>query len=100
MAILKGTLDVLVLKTLSRRAVVALVVGEGLTLTGLGLAAALTGAAAASHALGALRFGVSRLDPAIYAGVTALLAVTSAVACWFPARRPARVDPSATLREE
>jgi ABC-type lipoprotein release transport system permease subunit len=62
----------------------------------IGLAAAV----AASRALVTLLFGVSRLDPLTYAGVIALLAGVSAVACWIPAARAARVDPSITLRAE
>ena len=45
-------------------------------------------------------FGVSRLDPMTYAGVIVLLAGVSAVACWIPAWRAARVDPAVTLRAE
>ena len=58
------------------------------------------GAVAASHALATLLFGVSRLDPVTYLGVIALLVGVSAIACWVPAWRAARVDPSITLRAE
>jgi putative ABC transport system permease protein len=43
-------------------------------------------------------FGVSRLDPATYLGVAALLSAVAAVACVLPAMRAARVDPSSTLK--
>jgi putative ABC transport system permease protein len=78
----------------------ALVMRQGLALTCAGVAIGLAGAAAASQALVALLFGVSRLDPATYLGVTALLLVMSGIACWVPALRAARVDPSITLRSE
>jgi putative ABC transport system permease protein len=84
----------------SRGHILALILRQGMTLTGIGVAAGLCGAAAASSALVSLLFGVSRLDPAAYLGVVALLAVVSAVACWVPAWRAARVDPSITLRAE
>jgi ABC-type lipoprotein release transport system permease subunit len=45
-------------------------------------------------------FGVSRLDPATYLGVTALLSAVSLGACGAPAWRAARVDPAITLRAE
>jgi putative ABC transport system permease protein len=84
----------------SRRDIVALVVRQGMSLTGLGVVIGLCGAAAASGALVSLLFGVSRLDPVTYLGVIALLAGVSAIACWIPAWRAARVDPSITLRVE
>jgi putative ABC transport system permease protein len=80
--------------------ILALVLRQGMTLTGVGVAAGLCGALAASRALVSLLFGVSWLDPAAYLGVVALLACVSAVACWAPAWRAARVDPSITLRAE
>ncbi|MBV8856054.1 MAG: ABC transporter permease [Acidobacteria bacterium] len=84
----------------SRGHILALVLRQGMKLTGIGVAAGLCGAAAASSALVSLLFGVSRLDPAAYLGVVALLAAVSAAACWVPAWRAARVDPSITLRAE
>jgi putative ABC transport system permease protein len=84
----------------SRGNILALVVRQGMTLTGLGIAIGLGGAVAASRALITLLFGVSRLDPITYLGVIVLLAGVSAIACWVPAWRAARVDPSITLRAE
>jgi putative ABC transport system permease protein len=84
----------------SRGHILALILRQGMTLTCIGVAAGLCGAAAASSALVSLLFGVSRLDPAAYLGVVALLAAVSAAACWVPAWRAARVDPSITLRAE
>ena len=82
----------------ARRAasILALVVRQGMTLTGVGMALGLAGAAAASQTLATLLFGVSRLDPITYGGVTALLC-RAAVACAVPAWRAARVDPAITL---
>jgi putative ABC transport system permease protein len=69
-------------------------------LAGLGIAIGLAGAVAASRAIAALLFGVSRLDPVTYLGVIALLAGVSAIASGVPAWRAARVDPASTLRAE
>ena len=79
------------------------VYGVGLVIAALiyvVFAAGLCGAAAASSALVSLLFGVSRLDPAAYLGVVSWLAAVSAAACWVPAWRASRVDPSVTLRAE
>ena len=84
----------------SRAGILALVLRQAMTLTALGVALGLIGAAAATRAIASLLFGVSRLDPVTYLGVIALLAAVSAIACWAPAWRAARVDPSTTLRAE
>lgn len=80
--------------------ILALVFRQGMTLTALGVAIGLSGAAAASGALITLLFGISRLDPITYLGVIALVLGVSGVACWVPARRAAQVDPAITLRAE
>jgi putative ABC transport system permease protein len=84
----------------SRADIVGLVVRQGMTLTSLGLAIGLAGAAAASRAIVAMLFGVSSLDPMTYVGVAGLLGAASAIACSVPAWRAARVDPAITLRAE
>jgi putative ABC transport system permease protein len=84
----------------TRREIVALVVRQGMALTMVGLAIGLGAAAVATRGLVTLLFGISRLDPATYAGVVSLLISASALACWVPAVRAARVDPATTLRAE
>ena len=84
----------------SRASILALVVRQGLGLAGLGVAIGLAGAAMASHAIEAMLFGVSRLDPVTYLSVIALLAGVSMIACAMPAWRAVRVDPASTLRAE
>jgi putative ABC transport system permease protein len=84
----------------TRRDILALVIRQGMTLTGLGVLIGLSGALLASQALITLLFGVSRLDPATYLGVIALLTGVSAIACSVPAWRAAQIDPATTLRAE
>jgi putative ABC transport system permease protein len=84
----------------SRADILGLVVRQGMTLTGVGVAIGLGGAVLASRALITLLFRVSRLDLATYAGVVGLLLAVSALACWVPAWRASRVDPATTLRAE
>ena len=84
----------------SRGSILALVIRQGMTLTGLGVLIGVAGAAAMTQAIVTLLFGISRLDPITYLAVIALLVAVSAIACWLPAWRAARVDPSITLRAE
>lgn len=84
----------------SRSNILALVFRQGMTLTGLGVVIGLSGAVVATQAIVTLLFGVSRLDPITYLGVISLLVGVSVIACWVPAWRAARVDPSITLRAE
>jgi putative ABC transport system permease protein len=84
----------------SRGDIVALVLRDGMTLTGLGVVAGLGGAALTTRGLVTLLFGISRLDPTTYASVLAVVVAVSAIACGVPAWRASRVDPSVTLRAE
>jgi putative ABC transport system permease protein len=83
-----------------RRDVFALVVGDGLRLTALGVLVGVVAAAAVSASLESLLFGVAPLDVATFGGMTAMLVTASAVACLLPARRASRVDPILALRSE
>jgi putative ABC transport system permease protein len=84
----------------SSREILALVLRQGMALTGVGVALGLVLAWAASRSLAALLFDLPGLDPITYAGVVVLLLGVSAVACWGPAWRAARLDPALTLRAE
>jgi putative ABC transport system permease protein len=84
----------------SRNNILALILRQGMALTVVGVLIGLTGAVLASQALVSLLFGISRLDPSTYLGVVVLLMAVSAIACWVPAWRAAKVDPSITLRAE
>jgi predicted permease len=76
------------------------VAGQGMMLAGIGIAAGLAGAAVLSRLLGSLLFGVRAGDPVAYAGAVAVFGAVALAACYFPARRAARVDPMVTLRYE
>jgi len=84
----------------TRRAVLSLVVGEGLRLTAIGAAAGLALAAWGTEFIGALLFGVSRFDPWTYATAVTVLVGAAALACAGPASRAVRIDPVETLRAE
>jgi putative ABC transport system permease protein len=84
----------------SRGNIVALVLRQCMKLTAAGVVIGLAGAIAASQALISLLFGISRLDPTTYLGVIALLCGVAVLACWVPARRAAKIEPSVVLRAE
>src|SRR5262249_22816316 len=79
--------------------ILALVLRQGLLLTLNGGAIGLVAAAASARLLTTLLFGVTPTDPATYAGISAVLVLVAAFACWIPARRdPRRSDDSAQIR--
>jgi len=84
----------------TRGDILALIIRQGMALSALGIVIGLAGAVVASHALVSLLFGISRLDPATYFAVIALLAGVSVIACGVPAWRAAQIDPARTLRAE
>jgi putative ABC transport system permease protein len=80
--------------------VLRLVVGEGAVLALTGVAVGAVGALAATRLLSSLLFEVSATDPATFVGTALLLMGIGVVACYIPARRAARVDPTVALRYE
>ncbi|HEU5180084.1 MAG TPA: ABC transporter permease [Candidatus Polarisedimenticolia bacterium] len=74
------------------------VVGRGLLLTGAGLLLGMGGALALSRLLSGLLFGVTATDPRIYVLACVFFLAIALLACYFPARRAARVDPLVSLR--
>jgi len=84
----------------SRRAIVGLVAQQALMLTVIGSGIGLAGGAFASRAIAALLFGVTRTDPATYAGVVLVVTAVAAAASLVPAWRAARIDPAITLRTQ
>ena len=82
------------------RNVLAMVVGEGLKMTVVGLAVGLTGAFALTRLMASLLFEVSATDPLTFAMVGFGLTAVGLLACFVPARRAAKVDPMVALRYE
>jgi predicted permease len=84
----------------SSRQIMNGVLREGLALTAVGLVVGLLLSLTASRIAGGLLYGVTPADKPTYVGVFCLLAAASLIACYVPARRASRVDPSQTLRQE
>jgi ABC-type antimicrobial peptide transport system permease subunit len=57
-------------------------------------------AAVLARALTSVQYGVTPGDPLSWSIVLGLLALTTVVASWGPARAAARLDPPVLLREE
>ena len=83
-----------------RSDVLGLVIGQGLRLTLIGVAVGMAGTCGLAKVLAAYLFGIGPRDVATYAGVALALMAVAAVASYIPARRAARTDPMAALREE
>jgi predicted permease len=73
---------------------------QGVRLSALGCAVGLAGAAGLARLMKSLLFGVTPLDPMTYALMPVVLLAAAGVACYFPARKAAAVDPAETLRAE
>jgi putative ABC transport system permease protein len=80
--------------------VLKMVVGSGMFLALIGVAAGLIGAFAVTRLMASLLFGVSPTDLVTFGLVTAGLLVVALLACYIPARRATKVDPLIALRYE
>jgi putative ABC transport system permease protein len=83
-----------------RGSVLAMILRQGLALTGWGVLVGLAGAWAATRVLENLLFGVRPSDAVTFVSASAVLTVTALLACYIPARRATRVDPLEALRHE
>jgi predicted permease len=70
-----------------------------LVLAGIGMLIGVAGSIAAVPALRGMLFGVPWADPVSFAGAVGVLLLVALLAGWIPARRAARVEPGAALRD-
>jgi ABC-type antimicrobial peptide transport system permease subunit len=83
-----------------RAQIFKLVLGHGMLLTGIGIAAGVGGALALSRVMSTMLFGVKPRDPLTFAATAAVLALAAFAACCLPARRATAVEPVIALRYE
>jgi putative ABC transport system permease protein len=79
-------------------ALVRMVLAQGLRLAGAGLAIGLATALAISPIFSKLVFGINARDPVALLAGGVVLFIVALLACYFPARRAAALDPMAALR--
>jgi putative ABC transport system permease protein len=81
-------------------AVLKLVVGQGLRLALVGVAAGVGIAFAVTRLMSRLLFGVTPTDLSTFAAIGVLLVCVALLASYIPARRATKVDPMVALRYE
>ncbi|MDQ6828212.1 MAG: FtsX-like permease family protein [Gemmatimonadota bacterium] len=82
------------------RHLLRLVIRQGMMLALIGVVAGLAGASILTGSLRGLLFGVPPLDPVTCIAMAVLLSLVALAACYVPARRATRAEPSAALRHE
>ncbi len=80
--------------------VLKMVLRKGLQLLLAGIAIGLATSLALSRVLVSQLWGVSPYDRLTFVSVSGLLLLVGLIACWIPARRATRVNPSSALRYE
>ena len=83
-----------------RRNIFTMVVRHGLWLVVAGAATGIVLAFGLARFLTSLLFDVKPYDPVTYGAVACVLALVGMTACYLPARRATRVDPTVALRGE
>ena len=80
--------------------VLRLVLNDGARMTFVGLAIGVVAALGLTHLLSHMLFGIKPTDPLTFLAVALLLCGVALLACYVPAYRAMRVDPTVALRYE
>jgi putative ABC transport system permease protein len=84
----------------TRTRVLGMVLGQGMRLTVVGLAAGIAASFVLTRFLQTQLFNVKPSDPLTVATVVGFIAAVALLACYIPANRATRVDPMVVLRDE
>ncbi|HXS79344.1 MAG TPA: ABC transporter permease [Gammaproteobacteria bacterium] len=76
------------------------IVGQGMTLVGVGIVVGIVAAFFLATFLAAVLYGVQARNPLVFVSVPTVLAATAFAAVWIAARRASRIDPLEALRYE
>ena len=83
-----------------RADVLRLIMNDGARMALLGIGVGIVAALGLTHLMTSMLFGVRPTDPLTFGAVTIVLAVIALLACYVPAHRAMRVDPTVALRYE
>jgi ABC-type antimicrobial peptide transport system permease subunit len=84
----------------SRASVAGILLREGMLAAGSGVATGLLASFWLTRLIAGQLYGVTRLDPVVFATVPIALIAIAAIASFLPARRAARVSPLSALKTE
>jgi ABC-type antimicrobial peptide transport system permease subunit len=77
-----------------------LIVGRGMILTWIGIAAGIAAAFSLSKLISGFLFGVTAHDPLVFVAAPLLLIAVGFLAAWLPSRRAAQFSPTVLLRHD
>jgi ABC-type antimicrobial peptide transport system permease subunit len=80
--------------------VMQFVTAEAMRWTFIGILLGFIAALGVTELIKDLVYGVTPADPVSFGGIAAVLCFTAYAACWIPARRAIKVDPTVALRNE
>jgi putative ABC transport system permease protein len=83
-----------------RQSIFRLIVGQGLTLSAIGVVIGIVAALMLTRLMTTMLIGVKSTDPLTFVTMMVLFLLIATASSWIPANRAAGVDPNKALREE